>query len=94
MDENMGVNEEVERAADETGENMSLSELDGARIIAEEEKSESGARVIWRPQGAGRLFQSRGEYEALYGGAAGGGKSDAFAAERSSSPSPTTGAFI
>ena len=35
------------------------------------------ARVIWRPQPKQRAFMERPEYEALYGGAAGGGKSDA-----------------
>lgn len=34
-------------------------------------------RVIWSPQPKQREFLSRGEYEVLYGGAAGGGKSDA-----------------
>lgn len=37
------------------------------------------ARVIWRPQPKQRAFMERPEYEALYGGAAGGGKSDAAA---------------
>ena len=31
------------------------------------------ARVIWRPQPKQRAFMERPEYEALYGGAAGGG---------------------
>lgn len=39
------------------------------------------ARTIWTPQPKQRLFQERPEYEALYGGAAGGGKSDALLAE-------------
>ena len=34
-------------------------------------------RVIWRPQPKQARFMERGEYEALYGGAAGGGKSEA-----------------
>ncbi|MFZ5975211.1 MAG: terminase large subunit domain-containing protein [Bacillota bacterium] len=38
-------------------------------------------RVIWTPQPKQALFQQRPEYEALYGGAAGGGKSDALLAE-------------
>lgn len=38
-------------------------------------------RVIWSPQPKQRQFQERPEYEALYGGAAGGGKSDALLAE-------------
>lgn len=37
--------------------------------------------VIWKPQPKQALFQSRPEYEALYGGAAGGGKSDALLVE-------------
>lgn len=32
--------------------------------------------VVWRPQPKQKIFMSRPEYEALYGGAAGGGKSD------------------
>lgn len=39
------------------------------------------SNVIWRPQERQRQFQSRPEYECLYGGAAGGGKSDALLAE-------------
>lgn len=37
--------------------------------------------VIWTPQPKQRRFLERPEYEALYGGAAGGGKSDALLAE-------------
>ena len=37
--------------------------------------------IIWRPQPQQIIFQQRPEYEALYGGAAGGGKSDALLAE-------------
>lgn len=37
--------------------------------------------TIWTPQEKQAIFQSRGEYEALYGGAAGGGKSDALLTE-------------
>ena len=33
--------------------------------------------VIWRPHPRQAAFLKRREYEALYGGAAGGGKSDA-----------------
>lgn len=36
---------------------------------------------VWSPQPRQQVFLSRGEYEALYGGAAGGGKSDALLAE-------------
>ena len=36
---------------------------------------------IWTPQPKQMLFMSRPEYEALYGGAAGGGKSDALVIE-------------
>lgn len=35
-------------------------------------------KIIWQPQERQRVFLSRGEDEALYGGAAGGGKSDAL----------------
>ena len=38
-------------------------------------------RVIWRPQPKQAAFMARPEYECLYGGAAGGGKSDALLAE-------------
>lgn len=37
--------------------------------------------VIWEPQPKQRAFMERPEYEALYGGAAGGGKSDALLIE-------------
>ena len=37
--------------------------------------------VIWRPQPRQAAFMARPEYEALYGGAAGGGKSDALVIE-------------
>lgn len=39
------------------------------------------ADVIWRPQPKQAIFMARPEYEALYGGAAGGGKSDALVIE-------------
>ena len=38
-------------------------------------------RTIWTPQAKQLEFMSRSEYEALYGGAAGGGKSDALLCE-------------
>ena len=37
--------------------------------------------IIWRPQPAQVRFLRRAEYEALYGGAAGGGKSEALVME-------------
>lgn len=39
------------------------------------------SRVVWQPQPKQARFMERPEYEALYGGAAGGGKSDALLAE-------------
>ncbi len=41
----------------------------------------SPGKVIWRPQAKQAVFMARPEYEALYGGAAGGGKSDALVIE-------------
>lgn len=38
-------------------------------------------RTIWKPQPRQAVFMARPEYEALYGGAAGGGKSDALVIE-------------
>ena len=39
------------------------------------------SRVIWKPQKKQAQFMARPEFEALYGGAAGGGKSDALVIE-------------
>lgn len=39
------------------------------------------ANVVWKPQPRQEAFMARPEYEALYGGAAGGGKSDAIIIE-------------
>lgn len=39
------------------------------------------ANIVWRPQPRQAVFMARPEYEALYGGAAGGGKSDALVIE-------------
>lgn len=39
------------------------------------------ADVVWQPQPRQAVFMARPEYEALYGGAAGGGKSDALVIE-------------
>lgn len=38
-------------------------------------------KVVWRPQPKQKIFMERPEFECLYGGAAGGGKSDALVAE-------------
>ena len=45
------------------------------------EKGKTGRNIIWRPQEKQAAFLERPEYEVLYGGAAGGGKSDALVAE-------------
>lgn len=37
--------------------------------------------IVWKPQERQAVFMARPEYEALYGGAAGGGKSDALVIE-------------
>lgn len=37
--------------------------------------------IIWEPQPQQKKFMERPEFECLYGGAAGGGKSDALVAE-------------
>ena len=39
------------------------------------------ADTVWKPQPKQAAFMARPEYEALYGGAAGGGKSDALVIE-------------
>ena len=39
------------------------------------------ANIVWKPQPRQAVFMARPEYEALYGGAAGGGKSDALVIE-------------
>ena len=44
-------------------------------------KTGTNAPVVWRPQPRQREFMRRPEPEALYGGAAGGGKSDALIIE-------------
>lgn len=44
-------------------------------------QNQTTKRVIWSPQPKQLQFLMRPEYEALYGGAAGGGKSDALLAE-------------
>ena len=39
------------------------------------QSEQSARRILWEPQQKQRVFQARREYEVLYGGAAGGGKS-------------------
>ena len=39
------------------------------------------SKIVWSPQPRQSAFMSRPEYECLYGGAAGGGKSDAMLCE-------------
>ena len=46
-----------------------------------EKKRRGGRPVIWSPQPRQAAFMARTEDEALYGGAAGGGKSDALIIE-------------
>ncbi len=46
-----------------------------------QKKRKAEMNTIWSPQEKQRIFMSRPEYEALYGGAAGGGKSDALVIE-------------
>lgn len=51
------------------------------RKMNEGERKTETKKIIWKPQPKQAQFMARGEYEALYGGAAGGGKSDALIIE-------------
>lgn len=42
---------------------------------------EKSKNIVWQPQPKQKIFMERPEFECLYGGAAGGGKSDALIAE-------------
>ena len=52
-----------------------------ARTAKTKTKKTKTQRIIWSPQPRQADFMARPEYECLYGGAAGGGKSDALLAE-------------
>lgn len=54
---------------------------DAGGLVPAGQKKAGRGPVVWRPQPRQRAFQARCEYEALYGGAAGGGKSDALLCE-------------
>ena len=62
---------------------MKLFELeDGEQdSLLYREMSNTNYNVVWKPQKRQAEFMCRPEYEALYGGAAGGGKSEALVAE-------------
>lgn len=64
---------------------MELFKLDDAEASADEElfreMENSVGSVVWKAQKRQSDFMCRPEYEALYGGAAGGGKSEALVAE-------------
>lgn len=51
------------------------------KTVSSEQVVWSPKQIVWSPQPRQREFMSRPEYEVLYGGAAGGGKSDAIVAE-------------
>ena len=57
--------------------------MEGTKLPACWEVSDlkSARTIVWQPQPRQAVFMARPEYEALYGGAAGGGKSDALVVE-------------
>lgn len=60
----------------------------GKSTEKENDGAEQGKTDYWQPQEKQRRFQQCREYEALYGGAAGGGKSDALLGRSAAAGAP------